>query len=273
MSQKTPVIKCGFVLPFAMLLLIMQPWGVADRGCMGQERVARRGETVVTSPEQREHPLAGPLRWAQQNAWTLENEIRDYTCTLFMRKGSGEAEQIFLKVRHQPFSIYMYYLAPDKARGREVLFVENQRDGKFLAHEGHGLKSLVGSVKLQVSGKYPLRNLGVKYLNERLIELASDEIQLGKCDVLFYPDVKIGTQEAYCVQVAHRVRSEGARMPLARAFFDKRTGIPFRYEGYAWPDRGGESPVLNEEYTYLNLKFNVGLTEWDFDSRNPDYSF
>ena len=28
-----------------------------------------------------------------------------------------------------------------------------------------------------------------------------------------------------------------------------------------------------EEYNYLNLKINVGLTDADFDANNPEYNF
>jgi hypothetical protein len=44
-----------------------------------------------------------------------------------------------------------------------------------------------------------------------------------------------------------------------------------RYESYDWPRTPGGQPELIEEYTYLNLKFNVGLTDADFDRGNPAY--
>ncbi len=31
--------------------------------------------------------------------------------------------------------------------------------------------------------------------------------------------------------------------------------------------------MLLEEYTYTDLKLNVGLTDWDFDHRNESYQF
>ena len=30
---------------------------------------------------------------------------------------------------------------------------------------------------------------------------------------------------------------------------------------------------LLEEYTYTNIKINVGLTDADFDTKNPNYKF
>jgi len=50
--------------------------------------------------------------------------------------------------------------------------------------------------------------------------------------------------------------------------------IPLRYAAYFWPATPGseELPVL-EEYTYLNVKLNVGLADADFNPNNPNYNF
>jgi hypothetical protein len=39
------------------------------------------------------------------------------------------------------------------------------------------------------------------------------------------------------------------------------------------PKRSGGEPELHEEYTYLNVKTNVGLKDIDFDVSNPKYNF
>lgn len=49
--------------------------------------------------------------------------------------------------------------------------------------------------------------------------------------------------------------------------------MPVRYAAYSWPSRPGGGPELIEEYTYLNLKLNPGLTDQDFDYHNPEYNF
>ena len=38
-----------------------------------------------------------------------------------------------------------------------------------------------------------------------------------------------------------------------------------------WPREEGGRPVLMEEYTYLDLKLNVGLTDADFSQSSLDY--
>jgi hypothetical protein len=76
------------------------------------------------------------------------------------------------------------------------------------------------------------------------------------------------------LNVRHPQQREPYEFYLAQVFIDDELQVPIRYVAYSWPKNEGENtgPVL-EEYTYLNLKLNVGLTEADFDSNNPNYNF
>jgi len=49
--------------------------------------------------------------------------------------------------------------------------------------------------------------------------------------------------------------------------------LPIRFEGYDWPREPGAPADLAEEYSYINLKLNVGLGDIDFDACNRQYSF
>ena len=60
---------------------------------------------------------------------------------------------------------------------------------------------------------------------------------------------------------------------IAHIFIDDELDIPIRYAAYSWPATAGGEPILEEEYTYLDVKVNVGLTELDFDADNPAYEF
>ena len=42
--------------------------------------------------------------------------------------------------------------------------------------------------------------------------------------------------------------------------------------GRGRPNLDGE-PVLEEEYTYTDVRVNVGLTDLEFDPDNPEYDF
>jgi hypothetical protein len=50
-------------------------------------------------------------------------------------------------------------------------------------------------------------------------------------------------------------------------YFDKATKLPIRFEAYDWPAPGSNpNGELLECYNYIDLKFNVGLTDAAFGS-------
>ncbi|MEC8305160.1 MAG: DUF1571 domain-containing protein, partial [Planctomycetota bacterium] len=60
---------------------------------------------------------------------------------------------------------------------------------------------------------------------------------------------------------------------IAKVHIDNELRIPIRYAAYSWPRRPGGNPVLEEEYTYKNVKLNVKLSDEDFNPDNPGYKF
>jgi hypothetical protein len=115
--------------------------------------------------------------------------------------------------------------------------------------------------------------LGLKRLTERLIEVGEHDSKFGECDVKFLPGAKINGRDCTCIQVLHPVPRREFLFHQARIFVDTELNVPIRYEAYDWPPAAGGTPLLMEEYTYLNLKLNNGFTDEDFDTRNSKYSF
>ena len=60
---------------------------------------------------------------------------------------------------------------------------------------------------------------------------------------------------------------------IAHIYIDDEIGVPIRYSSWGWPKTAGGKPILLEEYTYVNIKVNVGLKDKDFDHNNPEYAF
>jgi len=231
-----------------------------------------------------EHKLLPAVRWAKTGMAKLET-IQDYSCTLHKRErinGSlTEQEAMFVKVRHEPFSVYVYFLTPAKMKGQEAIFVRGKNDGNILAHPPAGLKKrLVGTVSLKpdsmlaMSGnRYPMTELGLKRLTERLIEVGEHDSQLGECDVKVRAGAKINRRDCTCIEVVHPFPRREFLFHLAKIYVDSEHNLPTRYEAYEWPQEAGGAPVLTEEYTYTNLKLNNGFTDKDFDPNNPEYDF
>jgi hypothetical protein len=69
------------------------------------------------------------------------------------------------------------------------------------------------------------------------------------------------------LEVVHPLPRPYFDFHIARIFIDEQLDLPVRYEAYTWPPAPGAKPELQECYTYLNLKLNIGLTDENFDPK------
>jgi len=240
------------------------------------------------------HPLDPAIELAQNGLKTLRANVRDYTCVLVKRERIGDQlgdyEYMFAKVRGEqrsngqvvvPFSVYLYFLKPEAIKGREVIFVRGRNEDKMIAHEGRGsIWSRFGSVWLNPTGpiamkgqRYPITEIGLSVLVTRLLEKGIRDRQRGECLVEFRKGAKINNRLCTMLQVTHPNPRPYFDFHIAQIFIDDEFNVPVRYAAYTWPTTPGGKPVLQEEYTYLKLKLNVGLTDKDFDPKNAEYNF
>lgn len=278
----------GAVAPLAIMLAASlavaqapQGPGLVPNGDVAQGNVGAADAQAAVAGA---HPLQPALDLAQKGLSELRGKIKDYSCTVVKRERIdgklGEHEYMFAKIRHEPFSVYLYFLAPDTVKGQEVIWVDGQNEGNMLAHAGSGVRAMVGTVSLKPNGalamqgnRYAVTEIGVENLAKRLVEVAEHDKQFGECEVNFFKDAKVNGRTCTCVQVVHPVPRRNFRFHLARVFIDDEYLIPIRYEAYDWPQEQGGQPVLMEEYTYMNVKPNNGFTDADFDPKNAAYKF
>ncbi len=243
--------------------------------------VASLERLMALAPEKKLHPLEPILRWAQANLPRIE-AIQDYTCVLVKRERiDGRLmpyEYLYLKVRHRPFSVYIYTLAPIK--GREIIYVEGKNDGRLWAHEAGPRRRIIGTVSLDPQGpramkgqKYPLTEVGILNLTRRLIEVGRQELECDQIQARTFAQAKLNGRRCIVLEFRHPEPRPEHRFHIARVFVDREYNLPVRYESYGWPEKEGQDPPLLEEYTYMKLRLNVGLTDEDFDIRNPKYRF
>ena len=236
-------------------------------------------------PAVAEHPLMPVIRWAEKGRPDVV-AIKDYTATLQKQENIGgtvqSAQVMEVKVRHQPFSVYVKLRFPKDINGQQAIYVEGQHDGKAYAR-GNGAKGLLGWQKLPPDGlimmnnnKYPITDMGILNLLDKLLEVGYKDSKFGECDVTYTEGVKIGPRDAQrectMIQVVHPMPRQNFTFHVARVFVDKELNLPISYMSYDWSRKEGEAPVMLEAYTYLNLQLNVGLTDADFDPKNPKYA-
>ena len=256
--------------------------GMMPNGDIAQGNIG--ADDAVANTNQGEHPLEPALALAAKGLESLRANIQDYSCTVVKRERiNGELqphEYMFAKIRHKPYSVYLYFLAPDAVKAQEVIYCDGKNDGNMLAHAGSGVRAMVGTVSLKPQSmlamqgnRYPITELGVENLAKRLVEVARHDKQFGECEVNFFPKAKVNGRICTCVQVVHPVPRRNFRFHLARVYIDDEHLIPIRYEAYDWPKDKGGQPILMEEYTYMNVKVNNGFTDADFDPTNSAYKF
>lgn len=254
-------------------------------------RISKKDSLDATAAEP--HPLDPALKVAYASLGQIKSSIRDYTAIVIKREqvnGTlGEYEYMGAKIRNRrvengrvvtPFSVYLTFLKPAAVKGREVIYVEGQNGGKMTAHEGGMKGRFLPTVSLDPNGimamrgqRYPITDMGIENLVAKLIEKGERDRKQGICGVEFLKGAKVGGRPCTVLSVKHDNKLPCFDFHLAQIFIDEALNIPVRYCAYEWPKTAGGKPVLIEEYTYQNIKTNVGLTDFDFDTKNPAYNF
>jgi outer membrane lipoprotein-sorting protein len=142
------------------------------------------------------------------------------------------------------------------------------------------MKRVLGTHRLEPDGylamagqKYPLTDIGLENLLLKLIEKGERDRQQGPCSVKLEGGAKVGGRECSILEVTHAEKKPHYDFHKAQIFMDNEWKIPVRYAAFNWPTSQDSEPEVIEEYTYQNVKINVGLTDKDFDFANADYNF
>jgi len=239
------------------------------------------------------HPLDPALLVAQTSLDRIRQTVDDYTATMIKRERIrgvlGDYEYMFSKIRNRkmegdqvkiPLSVYLKFLKPANIKGREVVWVEGKNGNKLKAHEVAIIP--IPAVWLDPDGAlamrgnlHPIYDIGIENLVIKLIEKGQAVRKLGpeNCEVWTTEGAKVNDRICTVINVKHPEQRQPYEFFLAQIFIDDQLQVPIRYIAYSWPTTPADKtgPVL-EEYTYLNVKLNVGLTDADFDPNNPNYN-
>lgn len=256
-----------------------------------EETVNKLDEHLKTDGSEETHPLDPALKIAGEGLKNIQDNIVDYTCILTKQERLGDKvgdeQRIFCKIRNRkikdgkittPLSVYMRFIEPKK--GREVIWVEGQNDGKLTAHEP-GFASfrtwhLDPTGKLAMMGqRYPITQTGFENLVFQLIDRGLGELKHPKSEtvVQITDDVELAGQKCRKIVIRHPKKSDRYDFYQSQILVDTERMIPIHYSAHLWPEEEGDEPPLIESYTYSDVKLNVGLTDKDFDYENPDYDF
>ena len=211
--------------------------------------------------------------WINAARETIQR-VRDYQCTFIKRErydGVLQDEQTaVLKVRHQPFSVHLKFVAPRASAGKEAVYVAGRNNGKMRA-KTTGALSLVGFVSLDTRDpramqgtRHDITEAGISHLLERIVQArtqfeghSSGHVSVG--EVMFH--------QRACVRIEIIDPNADGKEYTHRSviYFDKDTNLPVRYEAYGRPRPGVAGGDLLECYSYIDCRFNMNLGDAAFN--------
>jgi hypothetical protein len=201
--------------------------------------------------------------------------VRDYTC-LFIKKerlrGQLQPDHLIaMRVRTQPFSIYLRWHGPKPLTGQEACYVAGRNNGMMRVHSA-GLLGAVGFVSMDPrdpraleNSRHSITDAGIGNLLERFTKGWEQERQLNRTQVRV-AEYEYNKRRCVRVETVHPDNG-GGRILYSRSviYFDKEHRLPIRVENYDWPRPGGDpNGDLVESYSYVDLRLNVGLGEEAF---------
>jgi hypothetical protein len=240
----------------------------------------KAGPAAVTAPIE-EEPTVRAIRTITECQKKFQS-VSDYTCTFYKRERiNRRLTPLFvmsMKERVRPKSIYFRF--EDPYRGREAIYVEGRNQGKILAHDVGFTKFLAGTMELEPTcsramedNRHPIFEAGIGTLIDTVARRWVGELSPDESVVLFDPEIMVGDRRCLLVESIHPARQPQFLFHKVRLFIDSELKLPIRFEAYDWPKHKSASPELVEEYSYTELKLNVGLGDLDFDTANQQYSF
>ncbi len=254
---------------FAASLAAISMFGIAGQSIFAVEE----------SPKATEHPLTPALGHAKTCVENVQ-KLSGYGCTFTKVEVVGKqtiSQTIKMKVRHEPFSVYMHFEEPHA--GREVIFVEGKNNNNLLVHEA-GFASLIGTLELAPNSgqamsenRYPITRAGIQKLMEGVIEQWEAETKYGETEVKYFEDAKIGDMKCRVIESSHPQPRKQFRFHMTRVWIAEKSGLPVRLQQFGFPAKSGAKPPVIEDYTFTDIKAEVRLTDRDFDTKNPSYNY
>lgn len=227
-----------------------------------------------------EHPLLPAIKLARTSLAAMES-VTDYEATLHKEErlnGKLIQQTMRIRLRESPFSVYLSFDG-DSAE-RELLYVQGKYNNQLQAREGSGLKSLVGTVSLATDGveamqgnRYPITMIGMRRMLQTVLTQWEEETRYGEIDVKFYPNARLGDRSCQVIEATHPQPRRQFPFHMTRLFIDTESRLPVRVENYGFPRMPGAKPPLEELYSYSDIRTNLGLSDLDFSTENPDYNF
>ena len=171
-------------------------------------------------PKVAPHPLDRAMQFANGALASIQANVYDYTGRMAKRESIngqlGKTSFMDFKIRcprvtadgqQTPFSVYMKFLQPRDASGREVLWVQGRDNNNLLAHQPGGIIGMktfelkpTGMLAMQ-GQRYPIYEAGLENLVVKLIEKATRDRAAGMCEVTYREGLALNKRPCSLIEV------------------------------------------------------------------------
>lgn len=227
--------------------------------------------------------LGSSISRAQENAevekWVQDAEdavakVDSYTAVFHrveLVKGKLLPERVVVLKFKRPLKVYMKWIRPSK--GQESLYVDGENDNKIRAH-GTGLTGFV-TVNLDPKGgkamqycRHPITEAGLHNLVGKLASNMHRAAQSGELVTKDHGERTVyGRKTRELEGILPKDASKGYYCYRCIVDLDVETRMPVKTEIFDWENQ------LVECYGYEDLNLKPGLSDKDFDYKNPEYHF
>ena len=231
-------------------------------------------------------------RWAMLFSMMLLREgcerfddIDDYTATLYKQERLGgellEGQSVSVKMRHEPFSVYMRWLTGD--RGRQVIYVDGQNDNRMLVQLG-GIKGrLLGTLTIDPHGsqamaetRHPITGAGLLALARKTLDHRQRDLDRGTgCQCEIHDNQMHDERPCYVFVTSWDSPEYNDIYRKSVLYIDKELSMPVCVQNYTWavdanPETIDEDTLI-EFYSYTGIEIEQDLADEDFDRTNRSY--
>jgi len=222
------------------------------------------------APEQTLDQAIAYMKEARRNF----TAVKDYTCTLVSRenvRGTLQEESVIqAKFRVQPNSVALRWIAPAKSAGQEVVWVDGKNSNKMKVHS-RGLLKVAGWVSIDPRdpramehSRHSIVESGLGNIIEESIRQWEREQGIGKTKVKI-AEYTFDSRRCWRIEVIRTEQRAEFYAYRTVVYLDKESKLPIRNENYFFPKQGGAPEgELMESFSYVGLRFNVGVTDQDF---------
>lgn len=253
--------------------------------------------TAETAPVQ-DGVLTG--RWAiQMSVALLERglerleHVSSYTFTLTrqerVRGDLLPPQTMDVKLRHEPFSLYMKWIEGEGTgvKGRQLIYVQGQNDGKLLVLPGGLGGRLTGTMSLAIDdplvtaeSRHPVNECGLKYLAQTLLGYQKQDLATGckgfRADL--FDDQIFNDRPCFLLITTYDSPERSPEYRKAAIYIDKELSLPIGIRNFTWgqdiePEQLDEMTLV-ESYSYSEILIDTRqamLADEDFSRQNPKY--